>query len=103
MNTSPPAKSSPPSPPLPRPRGLTDLYELILVDNASTDGSTDYFRSVPGARVIVNNKNVGFARGCNPGIAIARGGPVPPLNNEPALTPALLFPPLAAAPAHSTL
>jgi GT2 family glycosyltransferase len=49
---------------------LGDRDEVIVVDNASTDGSAD---SAPGARVIRNTENVGFAAACNQGADAARG------------------------------
>ena len=56
---------------------LTELQpqdELIVVDNASTDGLVDEIgRFAPGARVRVLWHNVGFAGGVNAGAADAHG------------------------------
>jgi glycosyltransferase involved in cell wall biosynthesis len=48
-------------------------YQLILVDNGSTDGVSEYFDGVPGARVIHSERNFGFAGGVNIGLRIAEG------------------------------
>lgn len=48
-------------------------HQLVLVDNASTDGVADYFDSVPGATVIHAPENLGFAGGVNLGLAVATG------------------------------
>jgi GT2 family glycosyltransferase len=46
-----------------------DGFHVILVDNASTDGSVDVVRNrFPAVEVIVNEKNLGFAEGNNVGI-----------------------------------
>jgi GT2 family glycosyltransferase len=43
--------------------------QVVVVDNASTDGSADFVRSAfPHAAVIVNDSNLGFAEGNNVGI-----------------------------------
>jgi O-antigen biosynthesis protein len=48
--------------------------EVIVVDNNSTDGSVDYLRDkFPEAKFIANDFNAGFSKGCNQGLAIARG------------------------------
>jgi len=48
--------------------------EIIVVDNASTDGTVDALRSTyPSVKIIVQDRNVGAAAGRNPGIAAARG------------------------------
>jgi GT2 family glycosyltransferase len=48
--------------------------EIIVIDNASSDGSAEMVRSeFPRVRLIVNQQNQGFAKSCNKGIEIARG------------------------------
>ena len=44
-------------------------WEAVVVDNASTDGSSDYvWEFAPQARVLSNTGNVGFGRGINQGV-----------------------------------
>ena len=46
-----------------------DVYEITLVDNASTDGTADHIRkNYPGIHLITNNKNRGFAAAVNQAI-----------------------------------
>ena len=60
-----------------------DRLELIVVDNASGDGSAERIRAaVPGARVIESGSNSGFAGGCNLGVANATGEYVAFINND---------------------
>ena len=48
--------------------------ELIVVDNASTDGSAELVRSAfPSVSVITNEQNLGFAGGANVGLQAAQG------------------------------
>jgi GT2 family glycosyltransferase/tetratricopeptide (TPR) repeat protein/2-polyprenyl-3-methyl-5-hydroxy-6-metoxy-1,4-benzoquinol methylase len=56
--------------------------ELIFVDNGSTDGTPDYLRSIPGARVILNSTNRGFAPAVNQGLQVATGQQLLLLNND---------------------
>jgi GT2 family glycosyltransferase len=52
---------------------VTLPHEVIVVDNASTDGSAAAVREgFPTARVIQNAANAGFARACNQGLRAAR-------------------------------
>jgi GT2 family glycosyltransferase len=46
--------------------------EILLVDNASSDGSAgEVSRAFPSVRLIANSANVGFARASNQGMALA--------------------------------
>lgn len=53
-------------------RELAPDDELVVVDNASRDGSAERARAA-GARVIANPGNVGFAAACNQAAAVAGG------------------------------
>ncbi|MDP2183249.1 MAG: glycosyltransferase family 2 protein [Actinomycetota bacterium] len=61
-------------------------FELVVVDNASTDGTTDYLRELDrerrNIRVIYNTRNAGFARGCNQGVSVAKYELLCLLNND---------------------
>jgi len=58
-------------------------FEVILVDNASTDRSLEIVtEKFPAVRIIKNSKNLGFARGNNQGIEMARGKYILTLNND---------------------
>ena len=49
-------------------------YEIIVVDNASSDESLDIVRRFPLARLLAQNENLGFACGNNLAIAAANVG-----------------------------
>jgi GT2 family glycosyltransferase len=58
-------------------------FEVIVSDNGSSDGSRDYIRQhFPGVRIVENGENLGFARGNNAGINVARGEYVLILNPD---------------------
>jgi GT2 family glycosyltransferase len=60
-----------------------DRLELIVVDNASGDGSADQIRrACPTAVVIESPENTGFAGGCNLGVEQASGEFVGLINND---------------------
>ena len=68
-------------------RRFTDEpYELIVVDNASFDGSLEYLRAQPDVRLIANSENRGFPAAANQGIALARGSQILLLNNDTIVT-----------------
>ncbi|HWX19236.1 MAG TPA: glycosyltransferase family 2 protein [Candidatus Binatia bacterium] len=49
-------------------------FEVIVSDNGSTDGSRDHIRQqFPKVRIVENGANLGFAKGNNAGIAVAKG------------------------------
>lgn len=69
-------------------------FEILLVDNASTDGSAEFVEarypdlmSAKRLRVIRNKTNVGFAEGNNVGHRAARGEYVVLLNNDTKVSP----------------
>jgi GT2 family glycosyltransferase len=47
--------------------------EVIVVDNASDDGSWDEAEAHPDVRLVRNAENVGFGRACNQAAALAAG------------------------------
>jgi GT2 family glycosyltransferase len=58
-------------------------FEVILVDNASTDGTSDLLAKLGGdVQVIRNTENLGFAAACNQGARAARGRHLVFLNND---------------------
>ena len=72
-------------------RHTPEKQELIFVDNGSTDGTKKWLRKEirgnPNYRLIANKTNLGFAKGCNQGIAAARGEYLLLLNNDVVATP----------------
>ena len=48
-------------------------YEIILVDNASTDGSKEFFEKDNRVKYIYSEKNGGFGYGNNLGMKVAKG------------------------------
>jgi N-acetylglucosaminyl-diphospho-decaprenol L-rhamnosyltransferase len=50
------------------------LVEIVVVDNASADGSAEMIRAeFPQVRLLVNDDNRGFAAASNQGLALSRG------------------------------
>ncbi len=47
---------------------FSDCCEIVVVDNASTDGSVEWLRSQNDIILIENKENTGFPAGCNQGI-----------------------------------
>lgn len=57
--------------------------EVIVVDNASSDGTGAYLRGLGSrVRVLTNRDNLGFARACNQGARVACGNYLLFLNND---------------------
>ena len=66
--------------------GLT--AEVVVVDNDSGDGFADELRRThPDVRLVANPENVGFARGVNRGLAVARGRAIALLNPDTTVEP----------------
>lgn len=65
-----------------------DSYELIVVDNHSTDGTPDWIQEQTDIRFIRNESNRGFPAGCNQGIQTAQeGNDILLLNNDTMVMP----------------
>lgn len=69
----------------------TDVpYELVLVDNGSTDGTVEYLRDLAATHknvdVIENYDNLGFPKAANQGLRAARGDHLLLLNNDTLVT-----------------
>lgn len=70
-------------------RGFTqgNTYELIVVDNASSDGSVEWLKEQSDIKCIFNKENKGFPIGCNQGMEIATGSEILLLNSDVIVTP----------------
>ncbi len=59
------------------------LYEVIMVDNASTDGSVAYVQKFyPSVRILSLNRNLGYTGGNNKGAEVAKGDLIAFLNSD---------------------
>ena len=65
-----------------------NTYEMIVVDNHSTDGTREWLKEQKDIKVILNDENVGFPKGCNIGIAASdKKNDILFLNNDTVVTP----------------
>ena len=70
---------------------LAQTDEIIIVDNASTDFSTDTVASAwPRVRIIKNDQNLGFATACNMGARVASAPFLLFLNPDSSFKPGVL-------------
>ena len=68
-------------------------YEVIVVDNAYTDGSVEEFQELVDIKLIVNKENLGYSKGNNVGIQYAinnKADYVLVLNNDTVVDPHFL-------------
>ena len=62
-------------------------FEVIVVDNASSDGTKEYLENHKQPIIYINNnQNLGFAKACNQGAKIAKGEYLLFLNNDTIVT-----------------
>ncbi len=76
-----------------------DSYEIIVVDNGSTDG-TGKFLEGASCRVVHNQRNQGYPRAINQGIEAARGQYICLVDNDTILLPCWLTPLLKHLSSH---
>jgi len=77
-------------------------FEIIVVDNASRDGTVEMLRAeFPAVRVIVNATNVGFAKAMNQALRVSQGRYALLLNNDTVVLPSALDRLVAFADAHA--
>jgi len=67
-------------------------YEVVIVDNASADGTADEIGRIEGARILRNSRNLGFGPANNQGAAMARGRYLLLLNSDAWVRPGWLGP-----------
>jgi O-antigen biosynthesis protein len=65
-------------------------YEVILVDDTADADTKRLLEQVPGARVLVNERNEGYLRSTNRGAALARGDWIVLCNNDIEVQPGWL-------------
>jgi GT2 family glycosyltransferase len=63
-------------------RTVSAPCEVIVVDNASTDGTRDYVAGCRGVRLVRRDRNDSFAAACNDGARLARAPLLVFLNND---------------------
>lgn len=73
-------------------RNTEPWYELILVENGSTDDSSALVREVESATVVLNTRNLGFGVANNQAAARARGRHLVFLNQDALVEPGWLPP-----------
>ena len=61
-------------------------FELIVVDNGSTDGTVEYLRTCDDVKLIANFENRGFPAAVNQGMLAAKGDTILLLNNDTMVT-----------------
>ena len=61
-------------------------YEVIVVDDASTDATSEVIGAIPGLVYLRAEANAGFIASCNRGAAAARGSYLVFLNNDTTVT-----------------
>ena len=64
---------------------------MIVVDNASTDGTCVFLRERwPDVQVVACSENIGFGKAANAGVAAANSRTIVLLNNDTVCTPTFL-------------
>jgi glycosyltransferase involved in cell wall biosynthesis len=80
-------------------------FELLIIDDASTDGTADYLRSLNDPRIVIQiaEANLGPSGARNIGLKLARAPAVAFLDSDDAYLPRRLSAPLAVLAAEPTV
>lgn len=79
-------------------------FEVIVIDNGSTDGSVAFIEEEHSwVKLIELRENAGFAAACNMGIRLAEGSYIALLNNDTEVAPGWLGALVAAAERDGTI
>lgn len=71
---------------------IPNSYEIIIVDNHSTDGTVEWLKKQKDIKVKFNDENKGFPAGCNQGIKISNeDNDIFLLNNDTVMMPNSIF------------
>ncbi len=73
-------------------KNTKDDFEVIVIDNASTDEAIDYLFREKRITLLQNNKNLGFSKANNQGAQKAKGEILVFLNNDTEVQPGWLEP-----------
>ena len=61
-------------------------FEIIIVNDCSTDSTSEYLQKCEGLKLVNNPRNLGFIESCNHGASTAKGHFLVFLNNDTAVT-----------------
>jgi len=64
----------------------SEAFEIVVVDDGSSDETADYLAKCRGIKVIANDENLGFIGSCNAGASQAKGKYLVFLNNDTQVT-----------------
>ena len=70
--------------------GASVPFEVLVVDDASPDGTARALSAIEGIRVVTHTQNEGFIRSCNKGASAAKGEYLLFLNNDTVVLPGWL-------------